>query len=193
MDYSFIAPKFTRPGHESRVRPANVAWYLYRLVSGARAGRNRSRRLPAPLRSVAGRGSALGWTGPSERRAVHPGADRLPATATRFRLEEPPARPGSPGLALRSVPYLPPLLRRARLRPVRLAVGERRLDRTHDAKPPQERPYRRQRPGDEARETRAQHRCPEKGAARCHRDGVLVGPEGGSALLKYGGANPREG
>src|SRR5918994_819779 len=107
MDYSFMAPKSTRPGHESRVRPANVVWYRYRLVSGARAGRSRSRRIPAPLRSVAGRRYDLGWTGPFVSRAVAPRADRLPATVTWFRLKEPPALPRAPGLDLRSVPYLP--------------------------------------------------------------------------------------
>src|SRR4051812_4195625 len=101
MDYSFIAPKSTRSGHESPVRPANVVWY--RLVSGARAGRNSYRRSPAPLRSVAGRRSALGSTGPFVPRAVAPRADRLPATATTLRLEGPPTLPRSPGLDLRSV------------------------------------------------------------------------------------------
>src|SRR5829696_3200911 len=193
MDYSFIAPKFTRPGHESRVRPANVVWYRYRLVSGARAGRNRSRRLPAPLRSVAGHRSALGWTGPFVRRAVAPRADRLPATATRFRLEEPPARPGSPGLDLRSVPYLPSLLRRTRLRPVLLAVGERRLGRAKDAKAPYKRANGHERPGDEARKASSEQRHPEQGAARRCSDGVLVRLQRGSALLDEGRHHPRDG
>src|SRR5829696_7270487 len=193
MDYSFMAPKSTRPGHESRVRPANVVWYRCRLVSGARAGRNRSRRIPAPLRSVAGRRSALGWTGPFVRRAVAPRAARLPATATRFRLEEPPALPRSPGLDLRSVPYLPSLLRRTRLRPVALACDRRLLCLSKDAKPPEKSAHGHERPGDEARKASSEQRHPEQGAARRSCQGVLVRLQGGSALLDEGGHHPRDG
>src|SRR5215203_3983605 len=73
------------PGHESLVRPANGVRYGYRLVSGAQVGRSSSRRSPAPLRSLAGLRSALGWTSPFVSRAVDSRASWLPATATTLR------------------------------------------------------------------------------------------------------------
>src|SRR5215208_3396155 len=86
---------------------ANGVRYGYRLVSGAQAGRSSSRRLPAPLRFVAGHRSALGLTSPFVSRAVDPGAGRLPATATTLREEWPPALPGSTGFDQRFHSYRP--------------------------------------------------------------------------------------
>src|SRR5215211_4312111 len=86
-----------------------------------------------------------------------------------------------------------PLLRRARLRAVLLALGERRLCCAQYAKAPQERTNRCQWPGDEARETGAQQRRPEQDAARRGGDGVLVRLQRSSALLDESGHHPRDG
>jgi hypothetical protein len=75
------------------------------------------------------------------------------------------------------------LLRRARLRALLLALGERRLGRPQDAKAPQKRAHGHEWPGDEARKTGAEQRSPEKDAARRCGDGVLVRLQWGGALL----------
>src|SRR5215212_3456279 len=54
-----------------------------------------------------------------------------------------------------------PSLYGIRLRTVRPAVGERRSDRAKDAKAPEKSAHRRQWPGDQARKTGAEQRCPE--------------------------------
>src|SRR5829696_2354026 len=84
-------------------------------------------------------------------------------------------------------------LRRARLRAVLLAVGEGRSDCAQDAQASEKGAHRRQGPGNQAREARAEQRHPEKGAARGGGDGVLVRLEGGCALLDDGGHHPRDG
>src|SRR5918997_2945444 len=67
-----------------------------------------------------------------------------------------------------------PSLCRVRLRPVRLAIGERRPGRAQDAKAPEKRAHGHERPGDEAWEASPEHRHPEQGAARRGGDRVLV-------------------
>src|SRR5918995_970318 len=114
------APKFKRWASQTSVSGlARLPWLLLhnagilrhlcgdRLVSGAQGGRSSSRRFPAPLRFVAGHRSAPRSIGLFERRAVHPGAGRLPAPVTTLRSERPLALPRSAEFYLRLLSYRP--------------------------------------------------------------------------------------